>query len=375
MAIQTFKIDVTVTPDSNIPAASLENGFAVTSLRKSLDDEKQIITCVAMVANEIDAHGDLFLPSAVEMAAHSFLANYNLEKFIGKQHDASADVDADLIGSIYTESGFELDGLEVPAFSWVVQIHVKDEPTWTEVKKAERTGVSIQGPASGWIVNQDVAKQLTAQIEKSKAGSSQFKTPLRVFETADPTNLDIVDSGANLRLLVYKQKAHMADTKELITTEAVKAAKPESDVAVIQVDGETVAKKLAPAPAEDPVDALLARMQVAKGLDLDKWEAVRDALNKALGEPKGSKPATQTEVVKSAAEALAVASPATQIDLAKSIADAIATANAPLLAQIEELRKAKLAPSAADDETAPEIAKSQFPNNRFGDTFNGIGSK
>ena len=387
MTTHSFKIDVTVTPEDGdaLAPVSLDGGFTATStsLRKSFDDDQRIITCVAMVANEIDAHGDLFLPSAVEMAAHGFLADYNVTKSIGKQHDDNAEIDADLIGSLYVENGFDFEGLEVPDFSWLVQLRINDDETWTEVKKSEATGLSIQGPASGWIVDDNVEKALAVQLEKSKAGDSEFDTPKRVFSKADPTNLDVVDAGANLRLLIYKKKDIMADTRETVTTEAIKAkteapaveteATEPEPVAVAKSEGAPTEPAPAPEPVGDPVSDLIAKMQAAQAVDLGVLEQAYAQIGKALGKDPGAPaPAPAPAPVVTPAPAAS--------DLEALIAKAIGPIKDELAkakTEVEELRKAKVASSASGDPVEVEVEKSAdpTPNNQFGTAFNGFFSK
>lgn len=374
-------IDVSVSPVEGGPETTkIDGGFTSTSLRKSYDDDEQVITCVAMVANEIDAHGDMFLPSAVKMAAHNFLSRYNLEKSIGKQHDPDAEIDADLIGSFYTEEAISFSGLEAPPESWISQIRINDSETWTEVKKAERTGVSIKGPAKGWVVDEQVEKSIGVMLEKAKAHDSKYTKPKRVFAEADPTDLDIVDAGANLHLLVWKAKTQMAEkkteTKETIATPVVKglAASETPSTETAASPTEVVKSEAAPAIAETPatppvnvLDELAKSVSLAKalqGLDIAKLSADIATLQSAVGDGVAPAPA------KPEPEA---------VDVTKMIAAEVAKAVAPLMTdnqklrtEIEELSKAKVAPaSGVDDDselgekTETEVAKAKFPGNKI----------
>ena len=364
-----FEIEVSVSPATDPKPQVLADGFEITSVRKAYSDDQQIITCVAMAANEIDAHGDMFLPSAVKMAAHGFLAGYNVEKTIGKQHDPNASIDAELIGSFYTEEPISFDGIDAPADSWVTQIKISDSETWTEIKKSQRTGLSIQGPASGWIVDDDIEKSISAHLEKAKAGDSKFTKPKRVFAEASPTNLDVVDEGANLHLLVWKAKKMPEEKKttETITTSVAKGKATEDITPAEPVAKTDPAPQLAP-DKPDALERLQHSLQVAKaleGVDVPSALAQLETLAKAFGgkvsEPVAPAPAP-------VAAGTPEPAPAPTVDVAAEIAKALA----PLQAELEEIKKAKVAQSSASDgdddgadKTEADLFKSKFPNNKI----------
>jgi hypothetical protein len=318
MTTQSFKIDVTIKPEPKA-SSEIENDFGLTStLRKSYDDDEQIITCVAMEANVIDAHGDLFLPSAVKMAAHGFLADYNLSKWIGKQHDPNATIDADLIGSFYLDEPATIGGLDAPGESWITQIKINDQESWVEVRKSEKTGLSIQGKASGYYVNDDIEKSLETELSKARAGESEFTKPKRVFHTANPTNLDLVDEGANLHCLVWKAKdITMETTKETIETEAVAKAVDTPPSSELEASSEeTVPEVVASGPVSVAPDALgtvvagLQKAQAIQGLgDIGALRAQLTELAKALGgtapEPKAQPKAEHEDLDAKIAKAIA----------------------------------------------------------------------
>ena len=345
MTPKKITIDVTVSSDSDEPSVSVElqkqsSQFAVISLRKSLDDEQRVITCVAMVANEIDAHGDMFTAGAVMGACYGFTANYNISKSLGKQHDpqATAEIDADLVGSFYFEKAATVSGLDVPPESWVVQIQINDDKTWGEVKKSTATGVSIQGPAKGYVTDANVEKSF--DLSKARVGQSEFAEPVRVFTFVDPTNLDIVDEGANLHLLVWKAKnKDMADTptptRETFEAEVVKTkTDPDPDPAT-QVETE-IAKSEAPDLLGAVTELRVTVTELAKGL------------------------AVFTEATKSAAVAESAKVDPVVTGLAAEVTKAVSdelgklkAANEKLAGELYELRKATVAPSAAAGEIEP----------------------
>lgn len=352
--------------------------FQGHSVRKSCDDEKRIVTCIAMAAYEIDAHGDMFLPSAVEKMSHAFLAGYNVTSSLDKQH--SVDVDADLVGSFYVVKSTNVDGLDVPDFSWVAQWHINDDATWDQVQQSELTGFSIFGEASGWKVNEATETQLADHLAKAKVGDSQYTKPLRVFDDGTASKLSIVDAGANLHFAIYKRKDQMADTRETVTTEAVQkaqvpAAQPEAQASETPATHSEAQVEKSTAPAQDPVQALIEKMTIAQGLDLVGLRKAYDQIGAALHIGGATpQPAPTPAPVTTPAPA--------QVDQASMIKAAVNEATAELRkeleverAKIEELRKAKVASSGTPDpetEDPTKIQKSKNPKDVFGGSFTGF---
>ena len=120
-SFDSFKVEVTVSPSNGEVESEVAKDISERSpkrivasiVRKSVEQEKRTISCVAMVADEVDAHNEAFTAEAVEGAANDFLAEYNITKDIGIQHSGQRP-DVDLIGSWFTESGGNFDELEVP---------------------------------------------------------------------------------------------------------------------------------------------------------------------------------------------------------------------------------------------------------------------
>lgn len=163
-----LKIEVSVTPQENCEdsqeiAKSQDSETRETSeqtvskfrVSKSLNEELREITCVVMVADEVDAHGDLFTVEAVKGAAEGFLANYNISKSLGLDHEAGADPETDLIGSMFFSEAGTIDGLSYPANSWVAKMKVNGDEVWESITKSERTGLSIEGPAKGFKLEEE----------------------------------------------------------------------------------------------------------------------------------------------------------------------------------------------------------------------------
>lgn len=281
-----FRVEVNVTPNdaetvevsksTQSEGDSIETTLQVRHVLKSTNDEKQEICCVAMVANEVDAHGDMFTPEAVEYAANEFLSSYNVTKELGRQHSGERP-DVDLIGSWYTEEAITLDDLEVPANSWVVKMKINQDDTWQDVKDGKITGVSIEGPCWGYATPQDIAKS----VDSGDADIDDSTQPKRVFTKADPRNLDLVDEGANLKVLVWKAKDNtMADEttqaapgSEIVETEALKSAEAPETPAATEATGTpsdpaveqtAVAKSQEKQPEPDLEDQLVAVLKAKR---------------------------------------------------------------------------------------------------------------
>lgn len=105
--------------------------------------EKRWFTCVAMCADMVDAHGDLFTADCVERAADDFMRN-KLGKRLGLQH-----VDFtrafEYIGHWFTIEGGKFDGLDVPSNSWIARIKVHDDEVWQQILDGNLRGMSIAG--------------------------------------------------------------------------------------------------------------------------------------------------------------------------------------------------------------------------------------
>jgi len=155
-----LRIEVSITPeqkntapvgDSEEISKSLSNTEFLVS--KSLNDDKRELTCVAMVANLKDAHDEVFTVEAVKAASEEFLTNYNITKNLGVDHSGETP-DIALIGSWFFEEAGSVDGLQYPEFSWVAKMKVLDDDVWESVKNSERTGISIEGAASGFSLEE-----------------------------------------------------------------------------------------------------------------------------------------------------------------------------------------------------------------------------
>lgn len=174
----------------------------------------------------------------------------------------------------------------------------------------------------------------------------------RVFTSVDVRNLDIVDKGANLQVLVYKKKDKDMATKEtpekpeLVETEAVKSE--EKTVADSVEKSEAVESKEAEASAET------TEVQKAEGLS----EADVEAIAKKLFELQKSAEGEQEKAPEKSEEVVKSEEPkASQEDLLKGLSAAITKAVEPLAKKISDLEEARGGSAAADDDEV-EVEKS-----------------
>ena len=350
--------------------------------------EKRQIMCVAMVADEVDAHGDSFTPEAVEGAANEFVARWNIEKDIGRQHTDELP-DVDLIGSWYTEQGGQFDELTVPKHSWVVKMRINDDPTWDDAKSGKLTGVSIQGPAMGYEVSKSVDSADASADSDEKNDPSEG--PKRIFVEANPYRVDLVDSGANLKVLVWKSKAgkqsndpvqEITNMAEKIQTEPAPAkdtaaelekntdnAKPAEKAELVQTEalakksddskpaGEDVAKAKVVTPKRKAKFRDLARQfaELATELGADDEDGDEDA---------DSDGATEQQVSKS--EGIPV-------EALKEILAPLAKSLGTIGERLETLEGARSASSVSEDESSKSPPKRAA--GPFGGVFDGVFSK
>jgi hypothetical protein len=355
-----FTVEVKVTPaneasplaisSSEQPSSNVSKHRSFVVSKSEAAEEQREIMCVAMVADEIDAHGDLFTPAAVKFAADNFLIGYNVTKDVGINHSGELP-DIDLIGSWATINGGTFDELVAPPNSWVVKFKVNDDAVWAGVKAGDYTGVSIEGkvwseaPAS-------VAKSVTASSVDSEE-SSEAENPKRVFVRADPRKIDLVNAGANLQILIYKAKdiSNMADkipnpaptpapaVGETIVTEAAKGANVTHPAVVPEVP-----KPAATQPAEVEKGHFSASRKAAFKTQLKALQALANELDIDLTD----EPAAEVQ---------------------KALGDALASALAPIATQLMEVSKrlaevenARGVSNAAEvpEQEQPEVKKSLF---------------
>lgn len=196
---------------SEIKALDFEettNGDKATFIQKRSSVSKGELTCVVMVANEIDAHGDMFTVECVRKAYEDYVNEYNTSnKSHGVQHTGNQ-VDAQLLSHWFTEIGGNFDGVEAPQNSFIAKFKINEEEVKKQYETGSLTGVSIEANATvipfafleerGYTINDCMS------LTKSKVKNSKHETPKRIILKTKINKIDFVDMGANLRVGLYK---------------------------------------------------------------------------------------------------------------------------------------------------------------------------
>jgi DNA adenine methylase len=141
MSAQVDQPDLTSIPEA---ADILKSKWWVPISKLSKD--KQLITGVVLVPDQVDAHGDIIPAEVIEEAAHNFLAAYNSTTTMGLMHkDMSPPID--LVESYIAPMDMVLGSQTVKAGSWIITARVNDASIWKKVKEGKLTGFSIGGTA------------------------------------------------------------------------------------------------------------------------------------------------------------------------------------------------------------------------------------
>jgi hypothetical protein len=185
-----------------------EEGEKATFVQKRSSVSKGELTCVVMVANEIDAHGDMFTIECVKKAYEDYVNTYNeSSKAHGTQHAGNI-VDAQLLSHWFTESGGVFDDVEAPANSFIAKFKINEESVKKQYESGSLTGVSIEAKATAIPFSYLEEKGYTVndcmQLTKSKVKNSKFDVPKRIILKTKINKIDFVDMGANLRVGIYK---------------------------------------------------------------------------------------------------------------------------------------------------------------------------
>jgi hypothetical protein len=111
---------------------------------KLASEEKRIVWAEVYVPNVPDTDGDFMDQEGVEKAAYQFMADMNLKK-IDVQHTNDLVPGAVVVESFLARKG-DPDFIEG---AWVVGVHVPDDATWSQIKKGEINGFSLEALVKG----------------------------------------------------------------------------------------------------------------------------------------------------------------------------------------------------------------------------------
>jgi len=148
---------------------------------KLASEEKRIVWAEVYVPNVPDSDGDFMDHEGVEKAAYQFMMDLNLKK-IDVQHSNDLVPGASVVESFIARKG-DPDFIEG---SWVVGVHIPDDATWSQIKKGEINGFSLEALVKGEHVDIEVEipPVLTGRTSKSEGFDSHEHT---FYVTYDPT--------------------------------------------------------------------------------------------------------------------------------------------------------------------------------------------
>lgn len=106
------------------------------------DDEQRIVWGIVLEPDVEDSQGDVVSKEDVELAAHRFLYGGAL---IGNQHRALAPASVKPVESYVAPCDFEMGGEDVRKGTWVMAVHIPDDPLWNEVKTGRKGALSVAG--------------------------------------------------------------------------------------------------------------------------------------------------------------------------------------------------------------------------------------
>lgn len=121
----------------------LDDGMTVPVLK--FNDEKQLVYCVVLEPDELDAQDDFMDADDIEDTAHNYLLD---SRVVGSEH--TEPIKAAPVESFIAPQDFSVDkGKYGPQMvkkgSWVIGLKVFDPKEWDKVKSGEYTGVSVGG--------------------------------------------------------------------------------------------------------------------------------------------------------------------------------------------------------------------------------------
>lgn len=111
-----------------------------------LSKEEQKVTGVVLEPDVFDAQKTTITAEVIRIAAHRFLAGYNVKTKIGVQHK-DFKKPFELCESYIAPIDFVLGDKTIKKGSWVVVLKILNKKIWDKIKKGELAGFSIGGKA------------------------------------------------------------------------------------------------------------------------------------------------------------------------------------------------------------------------------------
>jgi hypothetical protein len=119
-----------------------------TRILKTSDDEKRLVTGIVLKPEERDAQKHIYNEDVVEETAHDFVARYNEETELGKEHSKFfKGQNLQLVESLIVPDDMEMYGRQLKKGTWIITVKVNDDDLWEEVKSGVVKGFSVGGRA------------------------------------------------------------------------------------------------------------------------------------------------------------------------------------------------------------------------------------
>lgn len=123
------------------PPKETEKSFDVEILKTN--QEKQLVYGIVLKPDVVDSQQDFVSASEIEKCAHKWMIK---SRVFDKEHaELLGSESARPVESYVSPVGFEMNGREVKAGSWIVVSHIASKELWESVKSGELRAFSIRG--------------------------------------------------------------------------------------------------------------------------------------------------------------------------------------------------------------------------------------
>lgn len=203
-------------------------------LIKATDDEKRIVTGVAMVPDEPflrkGVNGNppyraFFSADTIEKTSQKYLSDLNL-KNVNTEH--STDVEDVVLCESWIVADTENDktvslGLSAPVGAWVTSYKVNNDDLWEDVKSGKYKGLSIEGVFEGTTVSLSEEKVESKEVNLNLEDMNKEEKPKEEVSVLGKVR-DFINSLDNTINNVAVEAAAVVDPKETEQVE-IKAEK------------------------------------------------------------------------------------------------------------------------------------------------------
>jgi len=119
----------------------MQKDFNTECIIKS--DEMRLVTGVVFIPDRPDSQGDVISAEEIEYSAHDYMIRSRLSDL---QHKIVLGNNSVVpVESYIAPQELVVNGITIPAGSWVMTVKVFDDKIWEMVKRGELNGFSISG--------------------------------------------------------------------------------------------------------------------------------------------------------------------------------------------------------------------------------------